>query len=98
MTRPLRHASAVPYVIRAQSEETGGEMSNGLGITSLSVASQHYLVDWWGNERGEDVGVLQCVDLAYAQHGMQVMRTSTTEETTEARIAGYGTMQSPSST
>ena len=28
---------------------------NGLGITSLSVASQHYLVDWWGNERGEDV-------------------------------------------
>ena len=28
---------------------------NGLGITSLSIASQHYLVDWWGNERGEDV-------------------------------------------
>jgi hypothetical protein len=29
--------------------------SEGLGITSLSVASQYYLVDWWGNERGEDV-------------------------------------------
>ena len=28
---------------------------NGLGVTSLSIASQHYLVDWWGNERGEDV-------------------------------------------
>ena len=25
------------------------------GITSLSTASQYYLVDWWGNERGEDV-------------------------------------------
>ena len=27
----------------------------GMGITSLSTASQYYLVDWWGNERGEDV-------------------------------------------
>ena len=25
------------------------------GITELSEASQYYLVDWWGNERGEDV-------------------------------------------
>ena len=25
------------------------------GISSLSEASQYYLVDWWGNERGEDV-------------------------------------------
>jgi len=29
--------------------------SEGKGETSLSVASQYYLVDWWGNERGEDV-------------------------------------------
>ena len=29
--------------------------TNGKGITSLSVASQYYLVDWWGNERGEEV-------------------------------------------
>ena len=29
--------------------------SEGKGVTSLSTASQYYLVDWWGNERGEDV-------------------------------------------
>ena len=29
--------------------------SEGKGITSLSTASEWYLVDWWGNERGEDV-------------------------------------------
>lgn len=27
----------------------------GKGETSLSVASQYYLIDWWGNERGEAV-------------------------------------------
>ena len=29
--------------------------TNGKGEVSLSVASQYYLVDWWGNERGEEV-------------------------------------------
>ena len=27
----------------------------GKGIYSLAEAAQYYLVDWWGNERGEDV-------------------------------------------
>ena len=27
----------------------------GLEITDLALASKHYLVDWWGNDRGEDV-------------------------------------------
>jgi len=54
MTRPF----GTP--VRTIRNPTGVERDwwgdiEGKGITSLSIASQHYLVDWWGNERGEDV-------------------------------------------
>jgi len=39
----------------ARTERDWWGDEEGKGETSLSVASQYYLIDWWGNERGEAV-------------------------------------------
>lgn len=54
MTRPF----GVP--VRTLSNKSTVERDwwgdvEGLEITDLALASKHYLVDWWGNDRGEDV-------------------------------------------
>jgi len=54
MTRPFgTPVRTIRNPTRTERDWWGDE--EGKGITSLSVASQYYLIDWWGNERGEAV-------------------------------------------
>ena len=54
MTRPFgTPVRTIRNPARTERDWWGDE--EGKGETSLSVASQYYLIDWWGNERGEDV-------------------------------------------
>jgi len=55
MTRPF---GAPLRTLIANSNQIGdwwGDRRFGKGVYSLTEAAQYYLVDWWGNERGEDV-------------------------------------------
>jgi hypothetical protein len=54
MTRPFgTPVRTIRNPTRTERDWWGDE--EGKGETSLSVASQYYLIDWWGNERGEAV-------------------------------------------
>jgi hypothetical protein len=54
MTRPFgTPVRTIRNPTRTERDWWGDE--EGKGETSLSVASQYYLIDWWGNERGETV-------------------------------------------
>ena len=54
MTRPCgTPVRKIRNPTRTERDWWGDE--EGKGITSLSVASQYYLIDWWGNERGDAV-------------------------------------------
>jgi hypothetical protein len=55
MTRPF---GAPLRRLIANSDQVGdwwGESRSGKEVYSVAEAAQYYLVDWWGNERGEDV-------------------------------------------
>ena len=54
MTRPFGAPVRALRNNSNQDKDWWGDIA-GKGITSVSEAAQYYLVDWWGNERGEDV-------------------------------------------
>ena len=54
MTRPFGSPVRVLRNPNGVERDWCGD-GEGKGITRLSEASEYYLVDWWGNERGEDV-------------------------------------------
>ena len=54
MTRPFGAPVRTLRNNSNQERDWWGDIA-GKSITSVSEAAQYYLVDWWGNERGEDV-------------------------------------------
>jgi hypothetical protein len=54
MTRPFGTPIRTLLSNSNMNKDWWGEVA-GKGIYSLAEAAQYYLVDWWGNERGEDV-------------------------------------------
>ena len=54
MTRPFGTPIRTLVSNSNMTKDWWGDLA-GKGIYSLAEASQYYLVDWWGNERGEDV-------------------------------------------
>ena len=54
MTRPFGAPVRTLRNNSNQEKDWWGDIA-GKSITSVSEAAQYYLIDWWGNERGEDV-------------------------------------------
>jgi len=54
MTRPFGAPLRTLVANNNQGRDWWGDIL-GKGVYSLTEATQYYLVDWWGNERGEDV-------------------------------------------
>ena len=54
MTRPFGAPLRTLVANNNQGRDWWGDIL-GKGVYSLTEAAQYYLVDWWGNERGEDV-------------------------------------------